>query len=241
MARTKKEEHSVREARILKNSRELVLGEGFLGLKMARVAQVSDISVGTLYTHFPCKEDLILVLAGESWRGRCRVQQNLTAHPNLQDDERLIAAIFSDFLFSLEHPELFAAEQLALTRSIWDGASLRRQNEMVEVHKGIVTAVTAIAHLAISGATFQPGRNGDDPANLDLLAANLNQGVWTLMAGASLVTCAESILEGNTPERQIPSHLKVNTRALLLGHGWSASDPGETIERMAEFVLAAGS
>lgn len=115
-ARTRK-----REQHILEAARALVADEGFLALKMTDVAQAATVSVGTLYTHFESKEDLIMALATETWRGRLAGFEAIFAVETLSRAERLVAAVFVDFLFSVDHPELFAAEQLAATPSVWEG------------------------------------------------------------------------------------------------------------------------
>ena len=123
---------------------------------MTDVAQAATISVGTLYTHFESKEDLIMALATETWRGRLAGFEAIFGAEALSLAERLVAGVFVDFLFSVDHPELFAAEQLAAAPSVWEGASERRTEEMRTLHRRIMGLIAQIAHQAIDRGEFTP-------------------------------------------------------------------------------------
>ncbi|NIA15189.1 MAG: TetR family transcriptional regulator, partial [Nitrospiraceae bacterium] len=62
----KKREIQERDGLILKAARAMLLEIGYHGLTMARIATVIDSSKGTIYQHFPCKEDIIVALAIQS-------------------------------------------------------------------------------------------------------------------------------------------------------------------------------
>ncbi len=55
-----------REAQILKLARPILLREGFNGLSMDRLASLMEYAKGTIYNHFPNKEEIVLALAVES-------------------------------------------------------------------------------------------------------------------------------------------------------------------------------
>ncbi len=229
-ARTRK-----REQHILEAARALVADEGFLALKMTDVAQAATVSVGTLYTHFESKEDLIMALATETWRGRLAGFEAIFAVETLSRAERLVAAVFVDFLFSVDHPELFAAEQLAATPSVWEGASERRTQDMRSLHHQIMSLIAQIARQAIDQGGFDPWEDREQQAHA------LDRSIWTLMIGSSSVWYAASTLEGaGDSTAQIPETLQSHCRALFCGYGWRSPDAEEDVRRLADYCLHHG-
>lgn len=224
-----------REQRILEATRALVATEGFLALKMTDVAQAAAVSVGTLYTHLESKEDLIMALATETWRGRLAGFQAIFSAEALSLSERLVAGVFVDFLFSVDHPELFAAEQLAAAPSVWEGASERRTEEMRTLHRRIMGLITQTAHQAIEQGEFA---SWDDP---EQQAHALDRAIWTLMIGSSSVWYATATLEAPIDRIvEIPEILRSHCRALFCGYGWRSSDAAGDIRRLAAYCLQHG-
>ena len=55
-----------RTSEILRVACPILIAEGFPGLSMERVASQMEDAKGTIYNHFPNKEEIVLVLAVES-------------------------------------------------------------------------------------------------------------------------------------------------------------------------------
>ena len=55
-----------REQRLLTAARQLIVRDGLLNLQMAKLAEISEHAMGTLYQHFASKEDLLVALMTES-------------------------------------------------------------------------------------------------------------------------------------------------------------------------------
>ncbi len=225
-----------REQHILETARTLVSVEGFLALKMSDVAQAASVSVGTLYTHFESKEDLIMALATQTWRGRLAGFNAIFAVNTLSWAERLVAAVFVDFLFSVDHPELFAAEQLAATPSVWEGASERRTQEMRTLHHRIMDGIAQTAHQAIENGEFEPWADRKQQARA------VDRGIWTLMLGSSAVWSAVSTLEEEVAADtvEIPETLQDLCQALFCGYGWRSPDASDDVRRLAAYCLQHG-
>jgi AcrR family transcriptional regulator len=62
----KKREILEREVQILRLARPILLKEGYQALSMERLASLMEYAKGTLYNHFPNKEEIVLALALES-------------------------------------------------------------------------------------------------------------------------------------------------------------------------------
>ncbi len=230
-----REDTSKRHIRILKKTLELSVSKGFLSLKISDLAKASDISIGTFYSHFKNKEDLILSLAKISWEGRLEVFTTIFSDNELEEDSRYIGGIFCDYLFSLDHPGLFEAEQLAATSAVWNAGSSGIKSEILNVHRKIKDQVSAGALEAIQSGEFKSKNDSKNQAHL------MDTGVWSLMMGSSYVTYAENIMgESNKRQITIPEFLKKNLKALCLGYGWLSKNPTSDIEKIANYCLKNG-
>jgi AcrR family transcriptional regulator len=229
------EDTSKRHIRILKKTLKLAVSKGFLAMKISDLAKASDISIGTFYSHFKNKEDLILSLAKIAWEGRLEVFTALFSDDGLEVDSRYIGGIFSDYLFSFDHPPLFEAEQLAGTSAVWSAGSSGIKSEILIVHRKIKDQVSAGALKAIQSGGFKSKKDFKSQARL------MDTGVWSLMMGSSYVTYAENIMgESGKHEIAIPEFLKENLKALCVGYGWLSKNPSGDIEKIANHCLKNG-
>ena len=211
-----------------------MLQYGFLGMRISAVAKAAGVSVGTLYTHFESREDLIMALASRALLGRLDGFQVVFADDSLGSAERLVVAVCLDFLFSVDHPELFAAEQLSATPSIWDGGSDRRARELSSHHAEIMLHISAAAREAIDRDEFEPW------PEREAQAASIDRGIWTLMAGSAHVRAIVARVHGDyeaQTERALPDSLRANIAALFRGYGWRSTQPEADVGRLAEYAL----
>lgn len=224
-----------RQNRILKKALKLAVSKGFLSLKISDLAKASDISIGTFYSHFKNKEDLILSLAKIAWEGRLEVFIAFLNDDGLEADSRYIGGIFCDYLFSLDHLVLFEAEQLAGTSAVWKAGSSGIKSEILNVHRKIKDEVSNGALKAILSGGFKSMKDPESQAKL------MDTGVWSLMMGSSYVTFAENTMgESNKQEIAIPEFLKENLKALCVGYGWLSKNPGGDIDRIADHCFING-
>ncbi len=229
---SKRQKAQQRERLILKTSRILFAREGFLGMKMGDLAKKAGLAVGTVYSHFECKEDLVLALATESWKGRLQGFEFMLEREVLNPSESLVAAVFTDFLFSVDHPELLGAEQLSSTPSFFRSASDRRIDELNRVHKKIMNLIAQTALRSIVLREFEPWED------LQGQAEAIDRAIWTLMSGSSYIYQTEALMEpGLSRDSEIPEWMKTNCRALFTGLGWQPFNPAADVERLADFAL----
>ena len=62
----KQREMQKRESQILAIARPILLEEGYQSLSMDRIAAQMEYAKGTIYNHFPNKEEIVMALALES-------------------------------------------------------------------------------------------------------------------------------------------------------------------------------
>ncbi|MBN2308876.1 MAG: TetR/AcrR family transcriptional regulator [Candidatus Hydrogenedentes bacterium] len=145
----KQREIQAREGVILDEARKLLLKGGYHGLTMARVAEATCCSKGTVYQHFPNKEEIIVALAVRSVdKQRALVEQAATFRGRPR--ERMIAVATATELFALLHRDDARIFQImngeAILQKASEGAIWRMRasaNRTVSIMFGIVRDAVA--------------------------------------------------------------------------------------------------
>ena len=228
------EKKRLREERILRSAQEIAREHGYLTLNVSDVAKLADVSVGTLYAHFQSKEGLVAALAVHSLRGRVETFGEIAEREELGWAERLVVIIFADFLFSVDHPELFAAEQLGASTAVLKAmpGGLFRWVPRAELRE---SRVEQVARAPIDVGEFKPW------ASPSKQAAAIDHGVWTLTSGSSYIwNVTEAARQAEDVSARIPDWLKRNTCALLRGFCWKSKQPEKDIQRLAKYSLREG-
>lgn len=216
------EKRQQREELIVQRAGELIAQHGFFELKMSDLAQACDISVGTLYAHFASKEDLLLGLAITAGQKRARFFGHARAHDGSAMEKFIVASLL-DIRFSLEHPEWFEAEYLALAPSIWTRATpSHHQSQLAEVGR-----ITEMFQSFLSAAANELGISGDVIAQ----TRNLNLGSWGLSFGMNALALSE------ITDRHYGTELRGNAidifcdslADLLAGAGWHVDDARQIV------------
>ena len=125
VAPNRMEKRQNREELILDNAGKLISEVGFFELKISDLAKMCGISVGTLYGHFASKEDLLIGLAVMAGAKRAQKFDIARNHDGSAIEKYIIASLL-DLRFSIDHPQLFEAEYLALAPSVWKRATPAR-------------------------------------------------------------------------------------------------------------------
>jgi|GEM_PF-773556 len=211
-----------RERSIVEHTLELARQVGFLDLKMAKVAELSGVAVGTLYAHFQSKEDLLLAVAWVTKAQRrrtCERAFSLGATPLTG----LIYAMVADILFSLRHSTLREAERLASIPSVYDRASASRVAELRRFSEETQAVLEDFVEQAIESGELASGAHS---------LSDIVHAIRAHCVGAAIVldVCQES--------RQDPIRaFAPGASALLAGFGWQSPTPFEDFLQIAgEYV-----
>lgn len=212
MARlTRKErERQQREAKILSLARSMLRESGYLGLSMDRIAAEMEYSKGTIYQHFPNKEEIILALANEAlekrlemfgraatWQGRAR--------------ERMAAIGAAAAEFVRLHPLYFAVDQLVRSTSIWEKTSDQRRQIMQSCESNCMQVIGGVVRDAIA--------QGDLELPPETTAETIVFGLWSMNFGAySIITSSDSLGQVGLHDPEL--ELWRNQNLLLDGYGW---------------------
>jgi AcrR family transcriptional regulator len=206
----KQREMMEREAQILRLARPILLREGYQALSMDRLASLMEYAKGTIYNHFPNKEEIVLALAIESMELRFQLFQ--TAAKGAEETRaRLIYVGAACEFYANELPEHFAIEEWIRNSTIWDKSSSRRKDVIRQCEQKCTSVVGAIVHDALVAGELEL-RDGLSPAELIF-------GFWSLNYGSQvLAATSPSLLSVGVPDA--PKAIRHHCLILLNGFGW---------------------
>ncbi|MCP4644217.1 MAG: TetR/AcrR family transcriptional regulator [bacterium] len=99
----KQREIREREQLVLKVAREMFFEQGYYGLTMGKIAREIGCAKGTVYLHFPCKEDLILALALQCHERRQALFARALGSPG-RSREHLVAVAYAAEIYTRLYP-----------------------------------------------------------------------------------------------------------------------------------------
>jgi AcrR family transcriptional regulator len=219
----KQREFKQREARILQLARPILLKEGYQALSMERLAGLMEYAKGTLYNHFPHKEEIVLALAIESMELRYRMMQAASAE-NACPRERLIAVGAASELFA-QAAGHFAVEAWIRNTTIWSKASEERQNLIRQCEARCMGIVAGIARDAIA--------RGDLLLPDGMSAEELVFGFWAITYGSQVLSFSSPSLAA-LGVNDVTAAIVRHCYTLLSGFEWKPHmDFATHAERMA--------
>ena len=199
-----------REEQILAVARDLFITEGYHGLSMERIAATMEYAKGTIYNHFPNKEEIMLALANLALQTRTEMFRRAATYTGLSRD-RLSAIGAANELFVRRFPDHFRVEQLIRSHSIWDKTSEKRRNTMLMCESQCMETVSGVVRDGIA--------SGDLTLPDDFTAEEFVFGLWSMSFGAfSIITSSQTL-----PEIGIINPydaIRRNMNMLVDGLGW---------------------
>jgi len=206
----KQREIQEREAKILEVAREMLMRDGYLGLNMDRIAEAVEYAKGTVYRHFPNKEDIIMALAVETQKKRTALFQRASLFHGASR-ERLTAVAVACELFVRLYPSHFHVEQIVRLSSIWEKTSEKRQSVMRTCEQSCMGIVSGIVRDAIS--------QGDLKLPEGMVPEDLVFGLWsTNFGGFTIMSSSSSLLEIGIEDPPLAIRECIN--GMLDGFGW---------------------
>jgi len=170
-----------RQERILAFARKVISREGVGGLNMDRIADSLEYSKGTIYNHFPCKEEILVALGIETTEQRSKLFQRACRFPGRPREQMLAIGIAAE-LFAKLFPDHFRLEQTFRMSAIWDKVSESRREALERAELGCMRTVVGVVQSAIE--------TGDLGLEADSSAEDIVFGFWSLTSGAyALADC----------------------------------------------------
>ena len=139
----KQREIAEREELVLDVARGMLLEGGYLGLTMDRIAAATEYSKGTIYQHFPNKEEILAALAIQTATVRSDLFERASRFRG-RPRERMVALSVAANLFYQLHADHFRCEQVIRTNSIRSKTSAERQAQMAGCEARCLTIVSGV-------------------------------------------------------------------------------------------------
>jgi len=169
----KQREIKEREEIILRVARQVFFEQGYYGLTMAKVAERTGCAKGTVYLHFPSKEDLIATLA---YRCHERRQAMLARTEGFRgrSRERMIAFAYAAGLYTRLYPGDIQILH-TITPSLRQKVSKEREREFEEIERFAMGVLVSVVQNGVD--------EGDLDASAGMGAGELALGLWAVADG----------------------------------------------------------
>ncbi len=174
----KKLEIRQREVDILNSARRMLLEEGYQALSMDRLAAELRTAKGTLYNHFPNKEEIVLALACEAKQLRHQMF-GTAAMVSQKSRERIMAIGTASDWYVHHYREHFAIEQFVSNSTIWGKSSQKRQDLIHHFDLQCMGSVAGVVRDAIAV--------GDLTLPENISPEELVFGLWSITFGSQLL------------------------------------------------------
>ena len=207
----KQREIRQREETILDIARKVLVEQGYAGLNMDRIAELTEYSKGVLYTHFKSKEDIVAALAVQSLRERVERFQK-AAHFEGRPRERMLAISVAEELFVRLRPYHFQAEQVIKLASLHERASPERLAELRREEGNCFRMVVSVLLQAIECGDIVLAQH-THPADIVFSLWALNFGCFTILHTERGLLAEHGITTPYTTVRK-------NCHILLDGYQW---------------------
>ncbi|MDZ4852061.1 MAG: TetR/AcrR family transcriptional regulator [Pirellulaceae bacterium] len=206
----KQREVQDREAQILMLARPILLREGYQALSMDRLAGLMEYAKGTLYNHFPNKEEIVLALAIESMELRFQIFE-AASMLSTKSRIRLMGIGAACELYTQQYRDHFAIEEWIRNSTIWDKSSTKRQDLIRHCESRCMGVVAGIVRDGVV--------HGDLKLRDGLSAEEMIFGFWSLNYGSQvLAATSPSLASLGIPDA--PKAIRHHCYTLMNGFDW---------------------
>lgn len=206
----KEREFVEREDKILALAQDLVVREGYHGLSMDRIADGIEYSKGTIYNHFPNKEEIIVALGIRSAESRIELFRRARDFAGCARAKMQVIGVASE-VFARVFPQHFYLEQIIRISSIWEKTSPERREHYQACELKCMTTVAEIVEAGIA--------EGNLTLPADFSPQDMVFGLWSLVSGAYTLATSNPNL-GNLGINEPYSRVRLLANHLLDGFSW---------------------
>ncbi|MCX3063679.1 TetR/AcrR family transcriptional regulator [Streptomyces beihaiensis] len=211
----KAQEVADRDQKLVHAALGMIRSDGFHNLTLAKLAQRTGYSKGTIYNHFTCREDLLVELSAESARLQLRYFQAIADLPwdGVRSGCAMALAYMEHAVFA---PELFECGISARTDAVRRLASEQRLKRRDLVESQLAQVVGYAVERIVSEGAFHNDDIGVNAA-VDALRAFVLGYATTHLLSHSFAWAGEEGVDGR---------LKA-TASVMRGLGWARLDVTE--------------
>jgi AcrR family transcriptional regulator len=208
----KQREVADRERLILDVAAGMLVERGYLGLTMDRIAEATEYSKGTIYQHFPNKEDILAQLAIETTERRAALFRRAAAFQG-NSRERMAAIGLAEGLFVRLNPLHSRCEPMLRAHSIREKTNPDRLVRLEACEFACMDVALGVVREGMAA--------GDLAGDPETLPQTIMLGLWALASGFHALAIQE--------DKDLESKLGISDPAttlftcydhLLDGFGW---------------------
>ncbi len=207
---TKKRQIELREARLLEKAGEILLNEGLSELTMERLAEELETAKGTIYNHFPNREEVLLTLAVKAINKRLTLFDTASMSQG-NPKERMLAVNVACEIYVVHYPQYFMVENIVRHSAIWDRGSEDRRNLLRSEEGRCMTLVSGIVRAAIA--------SGDLKLPEGLSPEEMALSLWSLTYGSYLINITSPSLK-DIGINDVYRAVRVGCCKTVDGFGW---------------------
>jgi AcrR family transcriptional regulator len=206
----KQREIQGREGRILEVARSMIVHDGYHGLSMDRIAEALEYSKGTIYQHFSCKEEILIVLVNQTMERRLDLFRRAAAFRGRSRERITAVGAAAELFFQLE-PDHIHIENTIRISSVKEKASDQRRLLLESCEARCSEVVRGVVRDAVAA--------GDLQLSADFGEEHLTFGLWSLtFGGYSIAATSPSLANLGIPDPL--AAIRGNCIRLLDGVGW---------------------
>ncbi|TWU63085.1 MULTISPECIES: TetR/AcrR family transcriptional regulator [Crateriforma] len=216
-----------RESRILAAALPMIRRGGVSAVSMDAIAKKIRYTRGTVYNHFPNKEDIVLSLAARASARRVELfKYGVTL--GKASREKIAAIGIACEVYVHELPDDFSVEQVIRHDSVWQKTSAGRRDVLMQCENECIGVVGAVIETAIEQGDLQLPRGKQ--------VADVVMGLWSLTYGGHVLAATSPSLSEigiHDPDQAI----RRNCNAMLDGIGWQPLFDSSRYNRYVKRIL----
>lgn len=232
---SKLDKRLLREADIIQATLTLLEQKGFLDLKMSEVARQAEYSMGTLYSHFPSKEDLLLGCAEQVLITIQQLFSRVIGAPS-SAMERLVTLNMAAWLYYTGKPHHYCLRHIAMSPDVCERASPGKLLALDSIYLETVALVKGLIRDLINSHPSNEGTRSVFDENALLIGIRgMSEGLFQLSISGF------GLKHPETKNSDRFSILLTNLDSLLKGWGWPEPFSEKLIDRssaIAERLVA---
>ena len=213
----KQREIEQREQLLVQTAGQILLTEGIAALSMERLAEELKTAKGTIYNHFPNREELLLAMAVRAIDKRQSLFDAASMSKGCPRD-RMVAMGIACEIYARNYPLHFVVECTVRHASIWERCSEERRDFMRQREQQCVGLVAGVVRSGIAA--------GDLELPCGMRPEELTMALWGLTYGSYVIDLTSPSLKEIGIE-SIYRTVRLGTLHMINGFQWQPIWPAE--------------
>ena len=221
---------------ILNAAAECIEESSLLDFTMSSISKAACLSMGSIYKHVQCKEDIIFALATRVFRYHSQIFSQIMEMPLTTPEKIAAIALLNPEKIQVypfdSHLESFAANELVITRasSLWTDRMIKANENCEQLFKKNMHRAAFAGEIKLNG-------------NTEAMIEEINLGCWALLMGHQFVqriVQVRHISEGTDTLREplaLDSLPIRNLQRFINSYKWKKPLDDEGIEKAANLLI----